>query len=476
MYDCRFRLPDQLLYIIVTNTAPQDHSQTGLTPAIAQATVQTPATASPTSTSKRKLDDVQVQHPPASENPTHLLSEDSLLSLLKSLHQHCNGDLSIRRVVGSNQCIYVQSHISCTACSFQHMLQPSNHMREGKPLNMRALFGGIVAGYDLTSMNTFLSVIGVPSLPDSFDTLYIKEIYTAAKKAVEERLEQNMLEVLAANPTGKIPVKFDGTYQTRGYTSQVSVVWLSHADTDKVLDFVVKSKKCYKCQQQKDTPLEDKKAHECTANFSGSSTEMERAAGVEMFGRSQSFGLIYQTLVSDGDSKAYIDVFAIYSICKMCENVQQKFTNVADATFTEWVKSDEYSMWCESHFSGTTCNVVFKRDCINHVAKNFRKDLENLSKSGTKIDGLNSISRSKNALGSAAITRLGKRYRQVIFENKLSESSTEQEVSRAVGRLRTSLYAVLYHSTVMEDPPIRHQYCPDGEESWCPYNPTCVEF
>ena len=266
---------------------------------------------------------------------------------------------------------------------------------------MRAVFAGIVAGYDLTSLNTFLAIVGIPSLPDSFNSLYVKEIYLAAQKAVQERLEENRKDVLAANPGGKIAVKFDGTYQSRGYTSQVCVTWSSHADTDRVLDFVVKSKKCHQCQQQSRDPEEDPTPHDCTANFTGSSTEMERASAVEMFSRSQSFGLIYQTLVSDGDSKAYINVFSIYGICELCKAVRHKFTNVADSSFTEWVKSEEYSSWCESHSTGSDvgCNVVFKRDCINHVAKNFRKDLENLAKSGTKVDGLNSISRSKNALG-----------------------------------------------------------------------------
>ena len=105
------------------------------------------------------------------------------------------------------------------------------------------------------------------------------------------------------------------------------MVWLSHADTDRVLDFVVNSKKCYKCQQQKNVPLEDRKAHERTANFSASSTEMGRAAAVEMFERFQSVGLIYQTLESDGDSKAFID---LRRLCHIIWNLQRARKGAAE--------------------------------------------------------------------------------------------------------------------------------------------------
>ena len=153
---------------------------------------------------------------------------------------------------------------------------------------MRAVFAGVVSGYDLTSMNRFLSILELPHLPDSFDTVYIKEIYEAAKKAVKERLARNRAKVLKNNPTGEVPVKFDGTYQTRGFTSQVGVIWISHADSDVILDFVIQSKKCFQCDHYRGRTVPE---HDCTANFEGSSTEMERRAATTMFSRSKSLGL-----------------------------------------------------------------------------------------------------------------------------------------------------------------------------------------
>ena len=101
----------------------------------------------------------------------------------------------------------------------------------------------------------------------------------------------------------------------------------------------------------------------------------------------------------------------------------------------------------------------------SHFKKNFRKDPESLAKSGLEIDGLASITRSKNTLGQLAMTRLSQRYRQLIFEGKVSPKSSDSEIAKAVGKLRTNLYAALYHSTILDDPKIPHQYCPDGPHS-----------
>ena len=67
--------------------------------------------------------------------------------------------------------------------------------------------------------------------------VYVDKIYKASKKAVMERLETNRSTALRASPSGEIADKFDGTYQTRGFSSKVAVVWISNADTDEILDF-----------------------------------------------------------------------------------------------------------------------------------------------------------------------------------------------------------------------------------------------
>ena len=91
-------------------------------------------------------------------------------------------------------------------------------------------------------------------------------------------------------------------------------------------------------------------------------------------------------------------MYDVYGVCEQCQINKKKFTNLADATFTDWVKSEEYPQWVDDYMDSSSCNVVFKKDCINHISKNFRKDPESLAKSGLKIDGLASITRSKNTI------------------------------------------------------------------------------
>ena len=196
---------------------------------------------------------------------------------------------------------------------------------------------------------------------------------------------------------------------------------------------------------------------------------MERKAARDMSTRSEKHGLIYEVMVSDGDSKAYIDVFDVYGVCKDCIEVKQKYTNVRDSGFTDWVRSTHYEDYIASHErEDSTCKVVRKRDCCNHVTKNMRKALETVSHSGVKIDGLASVTRSKHGCGPTAIGKIGKRFRSVIIENKITDLE-EAKVAAALIKLKSGIMAILYHCTMLEDEELRHQYCPKGADSWCPY-------
>ena len=118
---------------------------------------------------------------------------------------------------------------------------------------------------------------------------------------------------------------------------------------------------------------------------------------------------------------------------------------------------------------------MYKRDCTNHVTKNFRKDLENLAKSGIKVDGLKSTTRRKHGIGPTTIAKMGKRFRAVIMTNKV-ETQNEKDVSSALTKMKSGIMAVLFHCTIFEDEEFRHQYCPKGSDSWCPYRRRVVNW
>lgn len=70
----------------------------------------------------------------------------------------------------------------------------------------------------------------------------------------------------------------------------------------------------------------------CHKNHTGSSGAMEVAAAAELWGRSETFGLRYTTIIADGDCKTYNE------LCK-----RKPYGNVA----------------------------ITKAECVNHVAKRY---------------------------------------------------------------------------------------------------------
>ena len=115
------------------------------------------------------------------------------------------------------------------------------------------------------------------------------------------------------------------------------------------------------------------KDHKCDANFEGSSSEMERQAVAEMFQASKDFGLRYQYLVGDGDSKSFLDVWDTYGICDHCEKVRDIISKRNGPEFEKWSATDDYKKWCKKHdeeseVSGD-CFAVKKLECGQHVGK-----------------------------------------------------------------------------------------------------------
>ena len=48
-------------------------------------------------------------------------------------------------------------------------------------------------------------------------------------------------------------------------------------------------------------------------------------------------------------------------------------------------------------------------------------------------------------------------------------AKTKREVDNAVKKMQCAVKAVLYHSVKIDDKKKKHQYCPNGESSWCSY-------
>ena len=90
------------------------------------------------------------------------------------------------------------------------------------------------------------------------------------------------------------------------------------------------------------------------------------------------------------------------------------------------------------------------------------------------------IGRSKGRLtgtsDTGSIGRLCKLYRYTIHKNVDKRAlGNDNDKDRAVEKMRRAILAILYHSVKLSDPDKRHQYCPDGEDTWCEYKKTGKE-
>ena len=112
----------------------------------------------------------------------------------------------------------------------------------------------------------------------------------------------------------KVAVTVDGTWQKRGHSSKIGVIFAVAVRTGEILDYEVKSLLCKECaaheNSDKHSPdylawKENHKPH-CQINHEGSSEEMEALGAIEIFSRSiKKRKLMYSTFVGDGDSSCF---------------------------------------------------------------------------------------------------------------------------------------------------------------------------
>ena len=260
----------------------------------------------------------------------------------------------------------------------------------------------------------------------------------------------------------------------RGYTANNGIGFDISADTGKVLDFCVQSKYCHTCAVNKTSPAFEsfKSNHECDKNHDGSSSSMELSAAKEIWDNSLSNkGSRYRYMISDGDSKVYNTVCGTYGLCDLC--IKYGAMRKTSAEYKEWIASDEYAKYTQEHEEETAnCMCVYKLDCVGHVQKCLGKHLRTLHKAGGKLSDNKSVKGARGRLTEPAIDRLQKYYGNAIRKSDDPEAKTTAEIEAAVSKMRNAIKAVLHHSVVTPDVKERHQYCPDGPESWCKYKRT----
>ena len=218
--------------------------------------------------------------------------------------------------------------LKCSCCGAETHL-PTSRRLGGKgggshEVNRRAALASCQFGH--TGLTQFCTTMNL-SPPISTDVYqkHLIQIEKATKKQAEEvmngaaeRLRNKMLkeepdqiedgeDIIAC-----VSVTVDGTWQKRGHSSKLGVVFVISVDTGEILDYEVKSLFCHECKEHTNWDVESEKykqwkeSHDCQINHKGSSEEMEAVAAVEIFSRSiEKRKLKYTTFVGDGDSSSF---------------------------------------------------------------------------------------------------------------------------------------------------------------------------
>ena len=147
--------------------------------------------------------------------------------------------------------------------------------------------------------------------------IQIEKAMKDAAKRLRDKVSiehSNDIEMDGEELIANVSVIVDGTWQKRGHSSKIGVVFVIFLLTGEILDYEVKSLFCHECKAHSSCNQDSvkykkwKKAHEknCEVNNQGSSEEMEAVSTVDIFTRSiETRNLKYTTFVSDGDSSSF---------------------------------------------------------------------------------------------------------------------------------------------------------------------------
>lgn len=306
-------------------------------------------------------------------------------------------------------------------------------------INRRSVVASIMCGFGSKKFNKLCEALNIPGLNHKTfhkhcDSLYAmtpeikKHILQLAVQAVRYE-HQQLDQALGNEEVYNISVSYDGSWLTRGHSSQIGVSCVIDLLTGLCVDFHVMSKYCQTCETTgKKMEAVGPVAYqvwyqdhmsECQKNFDGTSGMMEVEGAKVIWLRSTDEKLRYTTILSDGDCKTYNE------LCKL-----QPY--------------------------GPDCPIV-KEECINHVAKRLGTALRNIvsdcSKRGITLGG-----RGEGRLTQTAITKLQAYYTKAV------RSHTDNVVD-----MQNAIWASWFHCISTDAEP-HHRRCPQGRESWCFFN------
>ena len=195
---------------------------------------------------------------------------------------------------------------------------------------------------------------------------HAEEVMQDAAHWLKEKIRQEQPDNMECGETNiaHIAVTVDGTWQERGHSSKIGVIFVISVDTGEILDYEVKSLFCNECKEHSKMEKEsedykhwkDNHKLKCEINLEGSSEEMEAAAAVQIFKRSiKTRELKYTTFV--GEMKVYPCMSNIstarspaihgVSIGKMKMRELHCITRIIACPMYSWISCSQYLQDCQ---------------------------------------------------------------------------------------------------------------------------------
>lgn len=346
----------------------------------------------------------------------------------------CNGKLKIddKRIIGLSTSISIE----CEECHRYVSTRNSKLIGVKKnipEINRRIVYAMRCIGQGLEPLKTFCGIMDFysPITQKPYDKI-CENIRLASKSIAVNSMKKAAKEEINLNNSTDITVSGDGTWKTRGHSSQIGVCVVIGALTGKVIDAEVLSLSCKGCEAYKGPysgadfqKWNDNHAPLCLKNHSGSSGKMECDGMVTIFQRSQSErGVRYTNYIGDGDSKTFLSI-------------------------------------SESKPYGDT--AVTKLECVGHIQKRMGTRLRNLKKE----IGSKKLSDGKGLSGKGRLTD------KIINQLSTYYGNAIRQHCNSVKEMRNAVWAVYFHTRSTDSEPL-HSFCPKDASSWCKYQKSVI--
>lgn len=214
----------------------------------------------------------------------------------------------------------------------------------------------------------------------------------AAKRLFEKVKSEQPENIVFENDNeiAEVAVTVDGTWQKRGHSSKIGVVFILSVLTGEILDYKIKSLVYFECRAREhmdknsDAYKKWKATHSaCQVNHSSNSEDMEACAAVDMFCRSiEKLKLKYITFVGDRDTSC--------------------FGRVREAVISKFGESYQ----------------IVKEECVGHVQKRIGTALRKYKKDmkGKKLEDGKGVG-GKGRLIDKVVDKIQNYYGKAIREN-----------------------------------------------------------